>query len=271
MPAMVKYCLHVIAERTIATGTHGRYLVAPADIGPPTATVVGFHGYAEEATIQMARLRELRADDPWTLVSIQALHRFYRGDGRRIAASWMTREDRELIIGDNVAYVDAVVREIGDEFQNAHRTSQIPKRQSQNGERRTNNADRETQNAARRSRNVTRGMQQANATMALAFAGFSQGASMAYRAAALGRFQASVIAVGGDLPPELGRELVRRIPRVLIGWGTRDSVFTREIRQRDEQRLRDAGVDVSVSELDAGHEWTGIFSESAREWLRATG
>jgi predicted esterase len=218
--------LDVIAERTIATGTHGRYLLAPANTSTPRATVVGFHGYAEEATIQMERLREVRADEPWTLVSIQALHRFYRRDGRRIAAGWMTREDRDLMIGDNIAYVDAVVREVRDEFE---------------------------------------------ATTSLAFAGFSQGASMAYRAATLGRFRASVIAVGGDLPPELGRELVRRIPRVLIGWGARDSFFTREIRERDEQRLRDAGVDVSVSGLDAAHEWTGIFSETARDWLRATG
>jgi predicted esterase len=217
--------LGVIAERTIATGTHGRYLVAPAHTSTPGATIVGFHGYAEEATIQMERLRELRADEPWTLVSIQALHRFYRRDGRRIAASWMTREDRELMISDNVAYVDAVVREIRDQFE----------------------------------------------AMSLAFAGFSQGAGMAYRAATRGRFRAPVIAVGGDLPPELGHDLVRRIPRVLIGWGTRDSFFTREIRERDEQRLRDAGVDVSVSDLDAGHEWTGIFSETARAWLRATG
>jgi predicted esterase len=216
----------VIADRTIVAGTHGRYLVAPADTSTPSATIVGFHGYAEEATIQMERLRELRADEKWTLVSIQALHRFYRRDGRRIAASWMTREDRELTIGDNVAYVDAVVREIRDEFQPA---------------------------------------------LSLVFAGFSQGASMAYRAATLGRFRASVIAVGGDLPPELGDELVRRIPRVLIGWGTRDSFFTPEIRERDEQRLRAAGVDVSVGNLDAGHEWTGFFSETARDWIRATG
>jgi len=155
---------------------------------------------------------------------VQALHRFYRRDGTTIAAGWMTREDRELMISDNIAYVDGVVDAIAREF----------------GQPST-----------------------------LVFAGFSQGASMAYRAAASGLRRAAVIAVGGDVPPELDRDTLTRIPHALIGWGARDRFFTREIRDRDERRLRDAGVDVTAIDLDAAHEWTDAFSGSARNWVRA--
>src|SRR5262245_47905561 len=44
----------------------------------------------------------------WLLASIEALHRFYtkRGD---VVATWMTKQDRELEIADNTAYVWSVV------------------------------------------------------------------------------------------------------------------------------------------------------------------
>ena len=75
------------------------------------------------------------------------------------------------------------------------------------------------------------------------FNGFSQGASMAYRAAVLGRGpSAGVIALGGDIPPELTREQLSRVPAVLIGWGVRDGFYDEEKRVADEARLRDAGV-----------------------------
>ena len=52
-------------------------------------------------------------------VSVQGLHRFYaRGHGK-VVASWMTREDREQAIADNLGYVNRVVRAalqgVGDE------------------------------------------------------------------------------------------------------------------------------------------------------------
>ena len=40
---------------------------------------------------------------------MQGLHRFYaRGQGK-VVASWMTREDREQAIADNLGYVNRVV------------------------------------------------------------------------------------------------------------------------------------------------------------------
>lgn len=75
--------------------------------------LVGFHGYAETADAQFERLQAIPGTEAWTLVSIQGLHTFYRGRSEEVVASWMTRVDRELIIEDNIAYVDAVIAEIG--------------------------------------------------------------------------------------------------------------------------------------------------------------
>ena len=46
---------------------------------------------------------------------MQGLHRFYSRNDERVIASWMTREDRDLVIADNVAYVDRAVDAIGVE------------------------------------------------------------------------------------------------------------------------------------------------------------
>ena len=93
---------------TIEARTHGRYLVdQPAGDGP-FPMLVGFHGYSEGAERMLEELRRVRGDRPWLLVSVQALNRFY-SRASTVVASWMTREDRELAIEDNIAYVRSVV------------------------------------------------------------------------------------------------------------------------------------------------------------------
>jgi predicted esterase len=52
----------------------------------------------------------------WLLVSVQAMHRFYRARSQDVVASWMTRQDRELAIADNVAYVGEVVEAVAREW-----------------------------------------------------------------------------------------------------------------------------------------------------------
>lgn len=91
----------------IPTRIHGRVLVREA--ANASAAIVGFHGYMENAEIQMARLEEVAGDQPWTLISVQGLHRFYRGRSEEVIASWMTRQDREDMIADNVAYADRAI------------------------------------------------------------------------------------------------------------------------------------------------------------------
>ena len=99
--------------RTIATETHGRYLVEMPQHS--RATLVGFHGYQENAAITLDVLRQIAAGRSIGIVSIQGLHRFYTKTND-VIASWMTKEDRELAIADNVAYVAKVMSAVADEY-----------------------------------------------------------------------------------------------------------------------------------------------------------
>jgi len=80
----------------------------------PRGVIAGFHGYLENAVIQMTRLESIPGADRWTLVSVQALNRVYRGRSQEVVASWMTRQDREAVIADNIAYSAAAVRAASD-------------------------------------------------------------------------------------------------------------------------------------------------------------
>ena len=103
-------------ERTIAATIHGRYLVETPSGGAPVGTLVGCHGYAEPAEAQLERMRAIAGADRWLLVAVQGLHRFYHRRANEVVASWMTRQDRELAIADNAAYVAGVVDAVGREW-----------------------------------------------------------------------------------------------------------------------------------------------------------
>jgi predicted esterase len=76
------------------------------DSDQAVGTLVGFHGYGQVAESLLADLERIPTADRWQLVSVQALHRFYAKDSQAIRASWMTRQDREAAIADNVEYVN---------------------------------------------------------------------------------------------------------------------------------------------------------------------
>src|SRR5262245_22324121 len=160
--------------RTMAATTHGRYFVVPPTVsGSAAGLLVGFHGYAEPAAAALQRLEAIPDRGHWRLVAIQGLNRFYRGRSTDVVAGWMTREDRELAIADNVGYVSAAIQAESQES----------------------------------------GIQGK-----LVLAGFSQGVAMAYRAAAAStRAVSGVISLGGDVPPELDRPTLARIPAALVG------------------------------------------------------
>lgn len=207
--------------------THGRYLVQPPEGGPPRGLLVGFHGYGEAAPIMLERLLAVPGSGEWLLASVQGLHRFYRGPAQEVAASWMTREDRELAIRDNVAYVTGVVRTLLTEWP---------------------------------------------ACTLLGFAGFSQGTAMAFRAAcAMGRPVDAVLALGGDVPPELASASLAHITHAFHGRGDRDPWYTAEQFAADQVRLREAGVDLTMYCFDADHAWTSVFSEAAGHFLHRLG
>lgn len=213
-------------ERNIATTTHGRYLVLPASTPAPAGLLVGFHGYAEGAESQLERLRAIPGSDRWTLVSVQGLHRFYQRRTNEVIASWMTRQDRELAIADNLAYVEAVVdalaREMGRE----------PAR--------------------------------------LVFAAFSQGVAMGFRAAtATTRRVNGVIAVGGDVPPEIDAAALAGAQNALVCRGTSDEWYTDAKFQNDITRLRQSGVTVHAVTFEGGHEWSDAVLQNAATFLQA--
>jgi predicted esterase len=102
-----------MSVHTIAARIHGRYLIhSPTD--EAAGTLCGFHGYKENADIHLAALRRVAGARHWRLVSVQALNRFY-SKGGDVVANWMTKQDREPAIADNVAYVAAVLSEIAEE------------------------------------------------------------------------------------------------------------------------------------------------------------
>jgi len=99
-----------------ATATvHGRYLVQPPRSGPADRWLVGFHGYAQSAALFLPDLARAASAGGWLVASVQALHPFYTKRDE-VVANWMTREDREHAIADNVGYVDAVIDALEREF-----------------------------------------------------------------------------------------------------------------------------------------------------------
>jgi len=213
-----------VIERTIAVRTHGRYLMDPPASDGSAPLLVGFHGYGEGAEAQLERMRRVPGADRWRLVSMQGLHRFYQRRANEVVASWMTRQDRELAIADNLAYVAAVIDEVDREFPGAPR---------------------------------------------LVLTGFSQGVAMTFRAAAASeRAVHGVIAVGGDVPPELDAAAISRVGRILVAHGTRDEFYTDAIFERDIQRLRASNAGVTPLTFDGGHEWSDPVVEAASLFLR---
>ena len=213
-----------MTERSIATTIHGRYLVAPPatpGTGPPPL-LVGFHGYSEPVALQFERQRALPGTSEWAHVAVQGLHRFYRGRDEQVVASWMTRQDREDAIADNLRYVGAVVAEVRGEL----------------------------------------------GVGPLVFAGFSQGAAMAFRAAAAapGGCQ-GVIALGGDVPPELAEPIRLALPPVLLARGSADEWYNAPKHGQDIDLLRQRNVQVEPFTFDGGHEWTDAFADAAGRFL----
>ena len=206
----------------IETPTHGRVIVRQSTAASKAGLLIGFHGYAETAEIQIERLAALPGADAWTLLSVQGLHCFYRGRSEQVVSSWMTRQDRDAAIADNVRYVDAAIAAV----------------------RATGSND------------------------PIVYAGFSQGVAMAFRSAVLGRWPcAGVVAVGGDVPPELLEDRSLGFPTVLMLRGTRDEWYTQARFESDVESLTARARRIESVVFDGGHEWSTAASESAGTFL----
>lgn len=209
-------------RRSVPTTVHGHYLVEAPETDGPHPLIVGFHGYAETAEVHLDQLRRIPGASFCVLVSIQALHVFYTRS-RDVVASWMTRQDREEAVADNVRYVAAAVARVKEEF---------------------------------------------SADDRLAYVGFSQGAAMAYRAAAWsGHACRALLAVGGDMPPEVAADAAIRWPSVVLTRGEGDEFFTPEKMERDLDCLRRRGADARAVVFAGGHEWAAPVFAAAGDLI----
>jgi len=102
----------------------------------------------------------------------------------------------------------------------------------------------------------------------LVYLGFSQGAAMAYRAAAgSGHACQGVIVLGGDVPPELESHDLNHFPPVLLGRGTSEEWYDAAKMEHDVELLRRNGADVRPCIFEGGHEWTNEFRAAAGRFL----
>jgi len=210
--------LHV--EATV----HGRVLIQPASGTATGGLLLVFHGYAEDAGDGLRGVQGIPGLSSWTVVSVQALHPFYRGRSGQVVASWMTRQDRDLAIEDNLRYVDRVVGKVRTRL--------------------------------------------GGSDSPLVYCGFSQGAAMAWRAAAmLDRGCEGLIVLGGDVPPELKTLRLDSLPAVLLGRGRDEQAYSKEQMELDLALLAEKGVTVTACEYAGGHEWTDEFRARCGAYL----
>jgi predicted esterase len=211
----------------IETVVHGRYLTnTPAGEGP-WPVLVGFHGYAERAEHMLDALRRIRGARPWLLVSVEALNRFYTRKND-VVANWMTRDDRELAISDNIRYVAAVVSAVRARYATTPAV-------------------------------VYAGFSQGVA-MAYRAAAFAARGGRSIPNAVGG------IMLAGDIPPDVAPE-VATLPPLLIGRGTHDHWYTGEKAAADESLFRAAGIAPTLHVFDGGHVWDQSFIAAAGRFL----
>ena len=208
---------------SVVAQTLGRYLVLPSTSGSPAPLLVGFHGYGESAERHLEALQGIPGVEHWRVASVQGLHRFYQTRTGQVVASWMTSQDREQMIQDNLAYVTDVVTEL--------RATGAP-------------------------------------DTPLVYAGFSQGVAMAYRAALSTKHTCQgLLALAGDIPPELHSTQAPRWPPMLLGHGLADQWYTQDKWRKDWNVLKSQGIRFDTVQFDGGHEWHPEFLGAAGRFL----
>ena len=216
-------------RHTSAT-VHGRFLVAPpaARPMPPRALwIVGFHGYAQNADVMLEPFAAMAPSDQWLTASVQALHPFYASRTQEVIANWMTSQDRELAIADNIGYINNVC----DALQREYGAPRVI---------------------------VFAGFSQG---VAMAYRAALAGARPAAAIIAAGgdvppEFTAA------DSP-----HLQHVWPQVLAVTGTRDEWFTPERLARDVAFLRTHQPATRELVFDGGHEWSPALIAEARTLL----
>ena len=176
----------------------------------------------------MAELRLIPGVNAWTRVSIQALNRFYTRGDAKVVANWMTRQDRDLAIADNIAYVNAAL----------------------------NQALRTEHSALSTQHFVFVGFSQG---VAMAYRAALLGTRPVAGVIALAGEIPPELTAGA--PPR------QPWPKVLIGVGDKEEWYSRDKVEQDQAFLESRGVPHAIERFEGGHEWTDAFRAAAGQFL----
>ncbi len=190
---------------------------------------VGFHGYGENGEILLKAVCEIPGTSGWHVVAIQALHPFYDRKTGTVGASWMTSQDRDLAISDNIAYVTRAIDEVGRHLALRRPTVFL---------------------------GFSQGTAMAYRTAFLSIHGCDG-------LIALGGDTPSEVQTAS-----VQTASAPTIPRVLIGRGASDTWYDESKLDIDVARLTGIGTTVETCVFDGGHEWTDAFRRAAADFLR---
>jgi len=85
------------------------------DVSSASLVWICLHGYGQNVKRFTQALQSLKSEQNAVLIP-EALHRFYiKGNSGDVGASWMTKEEREFDIQDNISYLDTLCRELNIE------------------------------------------------------------------------------------------------------------------------------------------------------------
>ena len=74
--------------------------------------IIAFHGYGQLASYFIRHFEQLGPE--YFIIVPEGMHRFYlQGMQGRVGASWMTKEDREVDIENQSAYINALLAQFG--------------------------------------------------------------------------------------------------------------------------------------------------------------
>ena len=102
----------------------------------------------------------------------------------------------------------------------------------------------------------------------LIFAGFSQGAAMAYRAAAIGKHPAKLLLInGGDIPPDLNNQQLSDLCPTLVIAGDQDQAYNSEQMLDDQKRVKDLSQ-FSFATFTGPHSWPSTASDLCNTFIQ---
>jgi predicted esterase len=97
-------------ERKLTAPKTFRYWIS-GDFEKANNLIIVLHGYGQLAEFFIRKFNEIPED--YLVVAPEGMHRFYlNGTSGRVAASWMTKEDRESDIADNLNWLKQLYDEL---------------------------------------------------------------------------------------------------------------------------------------------------------------